>query len=55
MEPVILIIRQAGEPDVIDSFPDEDAARAALTRFVRGNPVRSGADHHSDDTQAIAA
>ena len=55
MEPVILLIRRAGEPDIIDSFPDEDAARTALARFVRGQPSRTGGDHPSGDAQAVAA
>lgn len=55
MESVILLIRRSGQPDIIDSFRDEDAARDALTRFVRLQPVRSGTAHPRADAQAVAA
>ena len=55
MEPVILLIRQVGQPDIIDSFTDEDAARGALIRFVRQQPARSGTVHAEADDQAVAS
>jgi hypothetical protein len=55
MESVILLIHRSGHADIIDSFTDEDEARAALTRFVRDQPPGRGTAHPDSDAEAVEA